>query len=198
MGNRSTVHRDRRALTKQRTLRLGVITDTHGLYDPGIERHFAGVEEILHAGDIGDKDVIRHLRRLAPVTAVSGNVDEYEASGFPRRLILRRGGIRIALCHVLYEKGRLTREAEAWLDREQPDVCVFGHSHRPTVSRHGRTLLFNPGSAGPRRFSLPRGIGILTVEAGKTRLKMIRLSDRVGTSAALRRASVRTTLMSAS
>lgn len=192
MGNRSTVNRDRRALTKRRALRLGVITDTHGLYDPAIERHFARVEEILHAGDIGDEDVIRHLRRLAPVTAVSGNVDDYEASGFPRRLVVRRGGIRIALCHVLYERGKMTREAEAWLDREQPDVCVFGHSHRPTVTRHGRTLLFNPGSAGPRRFSLPRGIGILTVEAGKTTPTLIRLSDRVGTNAAVPTASIRT------
>jgi putative phosphoesterase len=191
MGNRSTVNRDRRALTKRRALRLGVITDTHGLYDPAIERHFAGVEEILHAGDIGDEDVIRHLRRLAPVTAVSGNVDDYEASGFPRRLVLQRGGIRIALCHVLYERGKMTREAETWLDREQPDVCVFGHSHRPTVTRHGRTLLFNPGSAGPRRFSLPRGIGILTVEAGKTTPTLIRLSDRVETSSVSARAARR-------
>jgi putative phosphoesterase len=179
MGNRSTVDRDRRALTERRTLRLGVITDTHGLYDPAIERHFAGVAEILHAGDIGDQDVIRHLRRLAPVTAVSGNVDDYEASGFPRRLVLRRGGIRIALCHVLYESGKLTPEAQAWLDREQPEVCVFGHSHRPTLSRHGRTLLFNPGSAGPRRFSLPRGIGILTIKGATSVATFVPLQDRV-------------------
>jgi uncharacterized protein len=68
------------------------------------------------------------------------------------------------------------------LDREQPEVCVFGHSHRPTLAQHGRTLLFNPGSAGPRRFSLPRGIGILTVGAGKTTPALIRLSDRVAAS----------------
>jgi len=156
-----------------------VITDTHGLYDPAIERHFLGVEEILHAGDIGENAVIRRLRRIAPVTAVSGNVDEYEASGFPRRRLLQRGGLRIALCHVLYENGKMTAEAEAWLDREQPDVCVFGHSHRPTLGWHGRTMLFNPGSAGPKRFSLPRGIGILKVEGGKTTPKLIRLSDRL-------------------
>jgi putative phosphoesterase len=156
-----------------------VIADTHGLYDPSVERHFAAVTEILHAGDIGNKDVIRRLQRLAPVTAVSGNVDEYEASGLPRRRVLRRGGLKIALCHVLYEKGNMTREAAVWLDHEQPDVCVFGHSHRPTIDRHGRTLLFNPGSAGPRRFSLPRGIGILTVKAGKPTPVLIRLSDRV-------------------
>ena len=180
MGNRSTLGRRRRApLTTRRTLRIGVITDTHGLYDPGIERHFAAVAEILHAGDIGGEHVIRCLRRLAPVTAVSGNVDEYEASGFPRRLVFRREGLTIGLCHVLYEKGRMTMEAAAWLDREQPDVCVFGHSHRPTIARHGRTMLFNPGSAGPRRFSLPRGIGILTVKGGRPVPMLIRLDDRV-------------------
>ena len=86
----------------------------------------------------------------------------------------------------------MTPEAEAWLDREQPDVCVFGHSHRPTLGRHGRTLLFNPGSAGPRRFSLPRGIGLLTVESGKPTPRLIRLGDRVTDSGASARSSART------
>ena len=162
-----------------RLQRIGIITDTHGLYDPAVERHFSRVGEILHAGDIGGQEVLRRLRRLAPVTAVSGNVDGYEASGIPRRRILRRSGVKIALCHVLFEKGKMTPDAEAWLDREQPDVCVFGHSHRPTMDRHGRTVLFNPGSAGPRRFALPRGIGILTMKAGKAIPALIRLGDRV-------------------
>jgi putative phosphoesterase len=166
-------------LTRRSTLRIGVITDTHGLYDPAVERHFVGVEEILHAGDIGGEEVIRRLQRLAPVTAVSGNVDDYEASGFPRRLILQRGSLKIALCHVLYENGKISPEAAAWLDRERPAVCVFGHSHRPTLARHGATLLFNPGSAGPRRFSLPRGIGILNVKDGKPTPTWVRLDDRV-------------------
>jgi hypothetical protein len=192
MENRSGIsQRPRKALTGRRALRIGVITDTHGLYDPAVERHFAAVKEILHAGDIGDEAVIRRLQRLAPVTAVSGNVDEYEASGFPRRLVLRRGGLRIALCHVLYEKGKMTPEAAAWLDREQPEVCVFGHSHRPTLGWHGRTMLFNPGSAGPRRFSLPRGIGILTVKAGKTTPTLIRLSGRVAADAPSSRKTAR-------
>ncbi|HET7909449.1 MAG TPA: metallophosphoesterase family protein [Nitrospira sp.] len=182
MANRSTVNRSLDALTKRRTLRIGVITDTHGVYDPAIDRHFAGVAEILHAGDIGDRAVIRRLRRLAPVTAVSGNIDRYEASGFPRRRLVQRAGLKIALCHVLYEKGKMTAEAEAWLDRVRPDVCVFGHSHLPTVGRHGRTILFNPGSAGPKRFSLPRGIGMLTVARRKTLARVIRLGDRVAPS----------------
>jgi uncharacterized protein len=162
----------------RRTLRLGVIADTHGLYDPAVEPHFASVSEILHAGDIGGKDVIQCLRRLAPVTAVSGNVDGYERSGWARRVVLRRGGMTIVLCHVLYENGRMNSEAQAWLDREQPDVCIFGHSHRPTIDRRGRTILFNPGSAGPKRFSLPRGVGILTITGGTAVPSLIQLEAR--------------------
>jgi putative phosphoesterase len=191
MGNRTSVNRSGQALTTRRTIRIGVITDTHGLYDPAIERHFAGVAEILHAGDFGGEAVIRRLRRIAPVTVVSGNVDDYEASGFPRRRLLQRGGLRIALCHVLYEKGKLTAEAEAWLDRVQPDICVFGHSHRPTLGWHGRTMLFNPGSAGPKRFSLPRGIGILTIGSGRMLPTMIGLSARAAPSVASSKTSVR-------
>ena len=164
---------------KSRTCRIGVIADTHGLYDPAVERHFAGVTDILHAGDIGDTNVIERLMRLAPVTAVSGNVDDYEKSGFPRRVILRRHGCKIALCHILYEKGIMTKEARAWLDQEQPDVCVFGHSHRPALDLHGKTVLFNPGSAGPKRFSLPRGVGLLTIDRRGATPSLIRLQDRL-------------------
>jgi putative phosphoesterase len=160
-------------------IRIGVIADTHGLYDPVIERHFSDVAEILHAGDIGDQHVIQRLKQLAPVTAVSGNVDEYEKSGFPHRVVLRRGGVTIALCHVLYEKGKMTEEARTWLDREMSDICIFGHSHKPTRGEHGKTILFNPGSAGPKRFSLPRGIGVLTISKKRVLPRLIKLSDNV-------------------
>lgn len=163
-----------------RTIRIGVIADTHGLYDEAVEKHFAGATEILHAGDIGGRNVVERLRKIAPVTAVSGNVDAYEQSGFPRQVTIRRGGVKIAVHHVLYEKGKLTQEAQAWLDREQPDVCVFGHSHRPSIEQYGPTILFNPGSAGPKRFSLPRGIGLLIVENKKVALRLITLKNKAG------------------
>jgi len=136
------------------------------------------VTEIFHAGDIGGRNVIERLTRLAPVTVVSGNVDNYEDSGFPRRIIVRRGGCKIAICHILYERGNMTKEARTWLDREQPDICVFGHSHRPTLDRYGKTVLFNPGSAGPKRFSLPRGLGILSSKHGRVIPQLISLPDR--------------------
>jgi uncharacterized protein len=165
-------------VTGARVIRLGVIADTHGLFDPAIDEHFAGVEAILHAGDIGHPGVIEQLQRIAPVTAVSGNIDDYERSGFPRKVVFRRGGVKLAICHVLYDHGKMTKEAEAWLDRERPAACLFGHSHRPTLEQYGPTLLFNPGSAGPRRFSLPRGIGILSIRQGNITASLIRLADR--------------------
>lgn len=166
-------------MKKSRAVRLGVIADTHGLYDRVIEEHFSGVTAIVHAGDIGDRAVIEALQDIAPVVAVSGNVDEYERSGFPRQIVIRWNGKKIAVRHVLYEKGKLTKDATSWLDAQQPDVCIFGHSHRPTIASYGRTLLFNPGSAGPKRFSLPRGIGLLTIARKKVLPRFIKLSDKV-------------------
>ena len=143
--------------------RIGVISDTHGLFDDAVTEHFAGVDHILHAGDIGRAAVIDRLKAIAPVTAVSGNVDGFEASGFPREEVVTIAGRRIALYHRLYEGGAMTQEGRAFLDRARPEVCVFGHTHRPTTERLGGILLFNPGSAGPKRFTLPRGIGLLLI-----------------------------------
>lgn len=160
-------------------MRLGVIADTHGLYDPAIARHFKGVECIIHAGDIGDRQVVRNLERVAPVVAVSGNVDEYERSGFPRERMVILAGRRIAVRHVLYERGRMSKEAQVFLGRAQPDICIFGHTHQPKIERRGSTVLFNPGSAGPRRFRLPRSLGMLVLSPKAARLRHIRLLDRV-------------------
>ena len=163
-------------MNQRRAIRIGLIADTHGLFDPAIRRHFKGVDHILHAGDIGDQSVIEQLAQIAPVTAVSGNVDD-EQSVFPSEAVIELAGRRIAVRHILYEGGKLTKEGRAFLDREQPDICIFGHTHQPKTAWFGKTLLFNPGSAGPKRFSLPRGIGRLTILKEKILPKLIRLSD---------------------
>jgi uncharacterized protein len=159
-------------------IRIGIIADTHGLFDPAILRHFKGVNHILHAGDIGRFSVIEQLRAIAPVTAVSGNVDGYEKSGFPSERIVKLAGRRIAIRHVLYEGGKLTKEGRAYLERERPDICIFGHTHRPMVERQGNTLLINPGSAGPKRFKLSRGLGLLCFSPAAVRPRLILLPDR--------------------
>ena len=145
-------------------MRVGVIADTHGLFDPAIIRHFRDVDHILHAGDIGKRSVIEQLQTIAPVTSVSGNVDGFERSGFPREAVIELAGFRIAIRHVLYAQGKMTHEARVFLDREQPDICVYGHTHQSRVGWSGKTLLFNPGSAGPRRFSYPREVGLLNLQ----------------------------------
>ena len=167
-------------MSERSVVRIGVIADTHGLFDPALVEHFAGVTAILHAGDIGDSDVIRQLRRIAPVIAVSGNVDDVKQGGYPRVRVIRRAGVTIAIRHILYERGRLTDEAREWLDSTQPHICIFGHSHRPTIEQYGGIMLFNPGSAGPRRFSLPRGVGMVTIRKGRIMSELIRLKDAAG------------------
>lgn len=144
-------------------LRLGVVADTHGRFDPALLRFLTGVECIFHAGDIGDHEVLRQLERMAPVYAVSGNVDGFAQSGVPEERVVELAGLRVALRHIIYESGRITPLAQAFLARVRPDICIFGHTHRPTAEWHGTTLLFNPGSAGPRRFQLPRACGVIEV-----------------------------------
>jgi len=91
--------------------------------------------------------------------------------------VIKLAGRRIAIRHILYEGGKLTKGGRAFLDREQPDICIFGHTHQPKAEWFSKTLLFNPGSAGPKWFSLPRGIGLLTIQKKNVLLKLIRMSD---------------------
>jgi putative phosphoesterase len=148
------------------------------LFDRAIVRHFAGVDHILHAGDIGKSEVIAKLEKISPVTAVSGNVDGFEASGFPVEQVIELGGHRIALYHRLYENGKLTRDGAQFLKRTTPDICVYGHTHQPKVEWREGVLLFNPGSAGPKRFHLPRVLGLLLMDGQLIEAQHITLADR--------------------
>ena len=159
-------------------MRLGVVSDTHGLFDRALLRHLAGVDRILHAGDIGRATVIEQLQAIAPVTVVSGNVDGFEESGFPVEQVLELSGRRIALYHRLYEGGRLTKDGRRFLERVRPEVCVYGHTHHPRAEWRDGILLFNPGSAGPKRFTLPRAVGLLILDAGRIEARHITLADR--------------------
>lgn len=169
-------------MSRSRTIRLGVIADTHGLFDPAILRHFHQVDHIIHAGDIGKLSVIEQLKTIAPVTAVSGNVDGYEKSGFPIEALIELNGFRIAIRHVVFEARKLTKEGRAFLNRTKPNICIFGHTHQPKNEWLGDTLLFNPGSAGPRRFRLPRELGLLTISQDRVSAHHVILADPVGKS----------------
>lgn len=131
-------------------LRIGLISDTHGLLRPEAERFLRGCDHIVHAGDIGNPGILRSLGELASVTAVRGNNDCGEwASPLPPAQSLRLGGVALLVLHDLNELG--IHPAPAGVQ-----VIVCGHSHQPRISRPAAgALVVNPGSAGPRRFKLP-------------------------------------------
>ena len=137
-------------------MRIGIISDTHGLLRPEAIERLAGVHHVIHAGDIGRAEVISELRQIAPVTAIRGNIDRGTwAAEYPHTARVKLGSWSIYVLHNL---------AELDLDPAAVgiDVVVSGHSHRPKIDTVGGVVYLNPGSAGPRRFTLP--IALATLE----------------------------------
>lgn len=148
---------------------IGVISDTHGLLRPQAIAALLGSEHILHAGDIDSPGVLAELGKIAPVTAVRGNVDpEVWPTKLPETEIAEPGGLIIYMIHDL---SRLDLKPEAAGIR----VVVYGHSHQPKMEEKNGVLYFNPGSAGPKRFSLPVSVGRLVIENGHVRGELIEL-----------------------
>jgi uncharacterized protein len=142
-------------------MRIGLISDTHGLLRPEAVRALEGVAQIIHAGDVGGPEVIDGLRSIAPIQAVRGNNDRdtWARKSLPLRLSLDLAGVRVLVLHDLNELGS---EPETQGYR----VIVTGHSHKPVVADRSGTLFVNPGSAGPRRFKLPITVGYLIIAEG--------------------------------
>jgi len=147
-------------------MRLGVISDTHGLLRPEVFDAFAGVDQILHAGDVGSLDLLTELETLAPVTAVYGNTDDSDLrSTLPKVATLQLDGFDVVVTHG-DQLGSPTPEA---LNAAFPEaqILVFGHTHRPLLTVVDVVVtVMNPGGAGPRRFNLPPSVGILELEPG--------------------------------
>jgi uncharacterized protein len=139
-------------------MKIGVISDTHNHFDPKIPAIFAGVEHILHAGDIGLPWVIMELESIAPVTAVLGNNDAGLA--FKETEIVQLAG-RKFLVHHIVDVQRPSETVRRQIEKEKPDAVVFGHSHKPFNQMIGSVLYFNPGYAGRPRFGYPRSVAIL-------------------------------------
>jgi len=136
---------------------VGVISDTHGIVRPEAKNALKDSDLILHAGDVGTPDVLKQLRAIAPTIAVRGNVDrDAWAQSLPLTEIVEVGEVRIYVLHDLSDFDLDPRAAEL-------AAVVSGHSHRPTAEVRGGVLFLNPGSAGPRRFSLPLTIAKLRV-----------------------------------
>jgi putative phosphoesterase len=145
---------------------IGLISDTHGLLRPQAVRALAGVRHIIHAGDIGGPAILDELRKIAPVHAVRGNNDKGAwAAGIPLYLALELEGVSI---HVLHDLKEIDIDPKA----AGFDVVVSGHSHKPTIGERDGVQFVNPGSAGPRRFTLPVTVGYLDIETGIPRARI--------------------------
>ena len=148
---------------------IGVISDTHGLLRPEALAALQGSNRIIHAGDIGDPEILNRLSEVAPVTAVRGNVDRGSwARNIPETNIAEADGISIYILHILKS---LDLKPQAAGMR----AVIYGHSHIPKQETKSGVLYFNPGSAGPRRFQLPVTVGKLIVENGEFRSEIIHL-----------------------
>jgi putative phosphoesterase len=139
-------------------MRIGVLSDTHGHFDPKIPKLFAGVDHILHGGDIGLPWLILELEQIAPVTAVLGNNDV--GLDFRATEVAELAGRRFLVHHIV-DPLKPAEAIHRRIVREGPDAVVFGHTHKPFHEVIDRTLYFNPGYAGKPRFNLPRTVAIL-------------------------------------
>ncbi len=144
-------------------MRVGLISDTHGLLRPEAIKFLHGADCIIHAGDIGKAEILDELRAIAPVTAVRGNNDISRwARAVPVKAALKIERVRI---HVIHELAGLSIEDDV-------RVVVSGHSHKPLVKEAGGVLFVNPGSAGPRRFTLPVAVGELKISGATVRARI--------------------------
>lgn len=151
-------------------MRIGLISDTHGLLRPEALAALQGCAQIIHAGDIGKPQVLDGLRAIAPLEAIRGNIDTADwALELPERLDLRIGGLTL---HVLHDLKQLDIDPLA----AGIEVVIAGHSHKPKVERRDGVLYINPGSAGPRRFSLPISLALLELNDGDAQVELISLS----------------------
>lgn len=150
-------------------MKIGLISDTHGLLRTEALEALAGCDHLLHAGDIGKPEILDTLSRTAPLTAVRGNNDEglAWASALPERVELSLGGLGIYLTHQAAD-----------VPAHLPDsvrVVVTGHSHKPLIEERDGRLWINSGSAGPRRFKLPISVALLHIENGAVRAELVAL-----------------------
>lgn len=148
-------------------LRIGVISDTHSLLRPEAVDALQGADMVVHAGDIGDPDILRRLERIAPLKAIRGNIDKW-ARDMPDTEFFELGGRYV---YVLHDIKTLDLDPSA----AGLDVVISGHSHKPQSYTENGVLYLNPGSAGPRRFSLPITLAELILDGDEVRAEIVTL-----------------------
>jgi len=173
-------------------MRIGVVSDTHGYYDPRLAGLLQGVDSIIHAGDVGSQEVLDQLSLIAPLVAVRGNVDSPDLR-LPVKRAFQWEGVLFEILHILpasqsqleewagFQPGSETecRERDRFLKSFQPAarLIVFGHSHQPSLASLDNRLFLNPGSAGKKRFSLPRCCALINLTPRQATVKILSLQD---------------------
>jgi putative phosphoesterase len=142
-------------------MRIGIISDTHGRLHPRVPELFAGVDAIVHAGDVGDPAILGQLRAIAPLTAVAGNIDGFVCGDAGEEARATFDDLRVYVTHILPRPDGLDYRVTRALAAQPADVVIFGHSHLPHDEHVDGVWFFNPASAGPRRFDYPVSIGFL-------------------------------------
>lgn len=152
-----------------RAIRVGVISDTHGLLRPEVPPLLEGVDSILHAGDVGDINILHRLALIAPVTAIRGNVDTTgPCAALSATDLIEIGGTSIYMVHSIHDLDIKPEAADV-------RVVVSGHTHKPSVEERNGVLYLNPGSIGPRRFRLPVSMAILHLNGNDARVEFVTL-----------------------
>ena len=156
--------------TEKQNIRLiGVISDTHGLLRAQVLEALSGVDLIIHAGDVGGQEVVDELKKIAPVFAVRGNMDQGKwAQVLPKEEIVKVGDILLYVLHSIYDLD-LAPEGAGF------SAVIFGHSHQPYLEKQNGVLYLNPGGAGPRRFDYPTTIALLCVDGLKLKPQILEL-----------------------
>ncbi len=158
-------------------MRIGLVSDTHGLFDPALRPLFAPCAAILHAGDVVKAAVLAELEAIAPLVAVRGNNDDAPPlAGLPETALFAIGPLTALVVHDLGAREKPNPPARVVLARRRPEIVVHGHSHRPGAAVVGGRLFVNPGSAGPRRFSLPRTAAVLTARGRRVAVQLFDLA----------------------
>ena len=152
------------------SVKVGLISDTHGLLRPQALEALQGCDYLIHGGDIGKPEILDALKTIAPLTVVRGNndTDDAWARDVPHEAVLRIGDVAIYTTHILADVPKSLLEGVR--------VVVTGHSHRPLQQMRDGVLFINPGSAGPRRFKLPITVGMLHIEGNEVRGELIELA----------------------
>lgn len=173
VGLSSSLPYDYTSASDTNVIRIGLISDTHGLLRPGVHAAFVGVDLILHAGDVCGVDILPELRLIAPVHAVAGNCDAADDPELPLSLEHTFENVSLHMSHG----SELGRPKPEQLLKAYPntDVIIYGHTHRQLIFESAGRMTVNPGAAGARRFDLAPSVAVMTIDDGKVAVELIEL-----------------------